>query len=187
MSLSTSRSHGRALNFFDLILCGENYLRISLWCISIYRLRGAYGRFMCCTLPALTYVGQDRYGRYRNIYIIYISVHYEQLIEFSVVLLPLLLCSSLWKHTWVCSVAYHKGQLLIFSWEPVALPWFLGTTANVFTNSFSLSRPFYYVFPFFCHTKALCGACVWSPRDAGPARSRLSARLWAGGSVNPCN
>lgn len=37
-------------------------------------------------------VGQDWYGRYGNVYIIYISVHYEQLIASSAVLLLLLCC-----------------------------------------------------------------------------------------------
>lgn len=100
-------------------------------------------------------------------------MHYEQLIELSTVPLLLLLCSSLQKHTWVCSVAYPKGQLLIFSWEPVAAPCSLGSPANVFTNSFSPCRPLHCAPPFLCGTKALRCACVWSPGDAGAARSRL--------------
>lgn len=62
------------------------YLQIA-WCVwQIYVLYFAH---------AHTCVSRDRYGRYGNIYIIYISVHYERLIEFSAVLLLPLLCSSL--------------------------------------------------------------------------------------------
>lgn len=84
--------------FFNLILCGVNYLCIPLWCIPIYRWCGAQCVWQIYVLyfaRAHTYAGQDWSGRYGNIYIIYISVHYEQLFEFSAVLLLLLLCSSL--------------------------------------------------------------------------------------------
>lgn len=161
---STLRSQGRVLRFLlSNSLWGELLAEIYLqlvWCVWQISVLCFAHTHLCVPGPA------GQVGEW-NIYIIYISVHSEQLIEFSTVLLLLLLCSSLQKHTWVCSVAYPKGQLLIFSWEPVAPPWSLGTTANVFTNSFSLSRPFHCASPFLCGTKALRGACVWSAGAAG--------------------